>query len=89
MKILNTNSETPYLIWNNGTREELKDFLETQRTSREQVDPNITNEFSYSAHSGELRIGGIFIRIYNQQPTYPIEVKIDIFCFSFIHLYFF
>lgn len=51
------------------------DFLETQRSGRDEIDVNVANDFKYSAHSGELRIGGIFIRIYNEQPTYPIQVS--------------
>lgn len=70
---MNSNSETPYLIWNNTTRAELCDFLESQRSARDDVDLTISNDFSYSAHEGELKIGEIFIRIYNQQSTYPIE----------------
>ena len=31
MKLLNSNSENPYLIWNNGTRAELLEFLEGQQ----------------------------------------------------------
>lgn len=73
LKVLNSNSETPYLVWNNTTRAELTDFLETQRNSREEIDLTIGSSFGYSAHEGELKIGEIFIRIYNQQPTYPIE----------------
>ncbi|KAJ3648782.1 hypothetical protein Zmor_020558 [Zophobas morio] len=73
LKTLNSNSETPYLVWDNGTRAELTDFLETQRSGREDLDFGALPEFTYSAHTGELRIGGIFVRIYNQQPTYPIQ----------------
>ncbi|XP_019866686.2 dnaJ homolog subfamily C member 13 [Aethina tumida] len=73
LKTLNSNSETPYLVWDNGTRAELMDFLETQRSGREQIDLAIGNDFAYSAHKGELRIGQIFIRIYNEQPTYQIH----------------
>lgn len=51
------------------------DFLETQRSGREQIDLAIGNDFAYSAHKGELRIGQIFIRIYNEQPTYQIHVR--------------
>lgn len=75
MKILNSNSETPYLIWDNGTRAELMDFLETQRNNRNEIDVNVANEFKYSAHAEELKIGGIFVKIYNQQPTFPIQVN--------------
>ena len=31
LKLLTSNSENPYLVWNNGTRSELVDFLEEQR----------------------------------------------------------
>lgn len=31
LKVLNSNSENPYLIWNNGTRAELLEFLEHQQ----------------------------------------------------------
>lgn len=72
---MNSNSETPYLIWNNTTRAELADFLESQRSAREDVDLTVSNNFCYSAHEGELKIGEIFIKIYNQQTTYPIEVR--------------
>lgn len=51
------------------------DFLETQRNNKSEIDINVANDFKYSVHSGELIIGGIFIRIYNQQPTYPIQVS--------------
>ena len=33
LKLLNSNSENPYLIWNNGTRAELLEFLEEQQES--------------------------------------------------------
>ncbi|KAB0803499.1 hypothetical protein PPYR_00469 [Photinus pyralis] len=72
LKMLNSNCETPYLIWNNGTRAELVDFLETQRQCRE-TDVTVGNDFKYSAHSDVLQVGGVFIPIYNQQPTYTIN----------------
>lgn len=81
LKILTSNCETPYLIWDNSTRAELIDYLETQRQARqvsEEADPAFGADFTFSAHVGELRIGGIFIRIYNEQPTYPLEVNIFI-----------
>ncbi|KAK4884053.1 hypothetical protein RN001_000324 [Aquatica leii] len=73
LKTLNSNCETPYLIWNNGTRAELIDFLETQRQSREACDLTIGNEFKYSAHGDMLQVGGIFLEVYNQQPNYTIQ----------------
>lgn len=83
LKILNSNSETPYLIWDNSTRAELINFLEKQRNSYNDIDLNLTNNFKYSAHSDQLRIGGIYIKVYNQQPTYPLLVS---YHYSFIKL---
>ena len=31
LKMLNSNAENPYLIWDNATRMELNEFLETQQ----------------------------------------------------------
>ncbi|XP_060515817.1 dnaJ homolog subfamily C member 13 [Cylas formicarius] len=73
LKTLNSNSETPYLIWDNGTRAELVDFLESQLAVRDDFDLNIGSDFKYSAHKEELKIGGIFIRIYNEQPMFQIK----------------
>ncbi|KAG5881132.1 hypothetical protein JTB14_020836 [Gonioctena quinquepunctata] len=73
LKILNSNSTSPYLLWDNGTRAELLEYLEIQRNSRNEIDFNVASDFTYSAHTGELKIGGIFIKIYNQQPTFPIK----------------
>lgn len=33
LKLLTANTRNPYLIWDNGTRAQLKDFLEQQRTA--------------------------------------------------------
>ncbi|XP_017781227.1 PREDICTED: dnaJ homolog subfamily C member 13 [Nicrophorus vespilloides] len=74
LKLLNSNCETPYLVWNNATRSELLEFLENQRQAREEADLCIDDSsFNYSSHKDELVIGGIFIKIYNQQPAYQIE----------------
>ncbi|XP_065077705.1 dnaJ homolog subfamily C member 13 isoform X2 [Ochlerotatus camptorhynchus] len=79
LKLLNSNTRNPYLIWDNGTRAQLLDFLEFQRTnaSKEQYEDvadihEIVKAFSFDAHRDELKIGGIFIRIYNEMPTFPI-----------------
>ncbi|KAK9875337.1 hypothetical protein WA026_007733 [Henosepilachna vigintioctopunctata] len=73
LKTLNSNSESPYLIWDNTTRAELIDFLENQRSSRDDPDFTIANNFNYSAHKDELRIGGIFVKMYNEQPSFMIK----------------
>ncbi|XP_055920872.1 dnaJ homolog subfamily C member 13 isoform X1 [Eupeodes corollae] len=79
LKILTSNTRSPYLIWDNGTRAQLMDFLEQQRTqsTKESYEDiamvhEVAKDFEYDAHKNELQIGGVFIRIYNEMPTYPI-----------------
>ena len=77
LKTLNSNVENPYLIWDNGTRAELTDYLETQQ--REKMRSGVCPDESYGAsfvfsnHKEELVIGEIFVRIYNQQPMFQLE----------------
>ena len=76
LKMLNSNSENPYLVWNNGTRGELTKFLEEQRDSavrRGESDPAFGAEFRYSQHSEELVVGTVYLRIYNSNPTFALE----------------
>ncbi|XP_050953803.1 dnaJ homolog subfamily C member 13 isoform X2 [Labeo rohita] len=76
LKLLNSNSETPYLIWNNGTRAELMEFLEAQQESnikRGECDKSFGSEFLFSEHGKELIVGEIFVRVYNEQPAFPLE----------------
>ncbi|XP_036374961.1 dnaJ homolog subfamily C member 13-like [Megalops cyprinoides] len=76
LKLLNSNCESPYLIWNNGTRAELLEFLEEQQENiikRGECDQSLGAEFLFSDHSKELIVGEIFVRVYNEQPTFPLE----------------
>ncbi|KAK7077105.1 DnaJ subfamily C member 13 [Halocaridina rubra] len=76
LKLLTSNVETPYLVWDNGTRTQLLDFLNTNQQSHiktGQSDPEYGAAFEFDAHKDELVIGGVFIRIYNKQPTFPIQ----------------
>lgn len=73
LKILNSNCMNPYLIWDNSTRAELNEFLDTRIHSKAGPDDLCTAvDFKYEAHKDELVIGGIFIRIYNEQPTFTV-----------------
>ncbi|XP_037954363.1 dnaJ homolog subfamily C member 13 isoform X2 [Teleopsis dalmanni] len=79
LKMLTSNTRNPYLIWDNGTRAQLLDFLEQQRTSsvKETYEDitqmyEVVKTFEFDAHKDELQIGGVFIRIYNEMPTFPI-----------------
>ncbi|KAK3858864.1 hypothetical protein Pcinc_034976 [Petrolisthes cinctipes] len=76
LKILTSNVETPYLIWDNGTRTQLIDFLTNNQQAHVrtgQSDPEYGRTFEFDAHKDELVIGGVFIRIYNEQPTFLIQ----------------
>lgn len=76
LKTLNSNVEIPYLIWNNATRAELIDYLESQQReiirSGECPDTSYGTDFVFSSHKDELFVGDVFIRVYNQQPSYPL-----------------
>lgn len=100
LKLLNSNTENPYLLWDNGTRAELLEFLQDQQQQtikkvgppsprflschlsqafshslQGECDPAMGADFTYTAHSKELVVGEIFVRVYNEQPTFPLEVS--------------
>lgn len=77
LKILNSNCSNPYLIWDNGTRAELNEYLEAKRQERLNGTDSFEHDFSdfkYSVHANELIIGEIFVKVYNEQPVFQIEV---------------
>ncbi|XP_026537495.1 dnaJ homolog subfamily C member 13 isoform X2 [Notechis scutatus] len=77
LKTLNSNTESPYLIWNNQTRVELLEFLESQQESMiktGECDKSYGSEFVFSDHAKELIVGEIFVRIYNEVPTFQLEL---------------
>ncbi|KAL3999076.1 DnaJ domain family protein [Acanthocheilonema viteae] len=73
LKILNSNTEDPYLIWDNGIRNELLEFVEYHRTSTSNTSELFGREFKHSAYAKELIIGDIFIRVFNEQPNFNIQ----------------
>ncbi|EDV26296.1 uncharacterized protein TRIADDRAFT_21978 [Trichoplax adhaerens] len=76
LKLLNSNSENPYLIWDNATRAQLIDYLEKEQSSMirsGECDPSYGKDFTFDAHEKELIIGDIFVRIYNKQSSFPLE----------------
>jgi hypothetical protein len=73
LRTLNTNVETPARIWNVGMRTELLTFLELMEKERpEDSNRSVEDElakvsdFSYSALKDELRIGGVYVRVFDQ-----------------------
>ncbi|KAK7507621.1 hypothetical protein BaRGS_00001556 [Batillaria attramentaria] len=76
LKVLNSNTENPYLIWDNATRAQLNEYLgdNQQRMIRTgECDQSFGAEFEFEIHAKELIVGEIFVRIYNEQPTFPLE----------------
>lgn len=76
LKLLNSNQEQAYLVWDNSCRQELIDFMDGSRDYLVKNDYKLDvnsfgnpTEFRYSAHIKELIIGEIFVRVYNLQPT--------------------
>ena len=76
LKLFTTNSETPLLIWDDMNRTELADFLERQRNTAlknaEDLDPSEWSGFEFSALRQELVVGGVFVRVFNDQPAFPL-----------------
>ncbi|VDK80552.1 unnamed protein product [Anisakis simplex] len=74
LKLLNSNSEDPYLIWDNATRAELLEFVEYHRTSNTNSSELFGAEFRLSIYADELVVGDIFVRIYNEQPNFTLLI---------------
>lgn len=76
LKVLTNNTENPVLIWDNSTRSQLLEFLlEQQRTHIRSGESDLTYGATYvhETYTKELVIGGIFARVYNRQPDFPLE----------------
>jgi DnaJ family protein C protein 13 len=70
LKLLNTNSETPYILWDNSTRAELTKYVEDNQDSvvrSGEHDETLGVNFVFTAHASELILAGVFVRIYNEQ----------------------
>ncbi|KAG6454842.1 hypothetical protein O3G_MSEX008886 [Manduca sexta] len=72
LKTLTSNWRTPYLVWDNSTRAELRDVLHNAKSGYEDDGP-LVEPFTYSAHEGLLTVGGVYLQIYNEQPEFSIE----------------
>ncbi|KAK9149024.1 hypothetical protein Scep_007781 [Stephania cephalantha] len=83
---LNTNLETPEIIWNSSTRAELLKFVDQQRACQGpdgSYDLKDSQAFSYEALSKELHIGNVYLRVYNDQPDYEISEP-EAFCVALL-----
>ncbi|CAG9563804.1 unnamed protein product [Danaus chrysippus] len=68
LKMLTSNWRTPYLVWDNSTRAELREALRSRP-----AEDALLQDVCYSAHEGLLTVGGVYLDIYNEQPDFLIE----------------
>ncbi|XP_024029794.1 dnaJ homolog subfamily C GRV2 isoform X1 [Morus notabilis] len=83
---LNTNLESPEIIWNSSTRAELLKFVDQQRASQSpdgSYDLKETLDFMYKALSKELYVGNVYLRVYNDQPEFEISEP-ETFCVALV-----
>ncbi|CAJ0577607.1 unnamed protein product, partial [Mesorhabditis spiculigera] len=73
LKTLNSNTENPYLIWDNATRAELLEFVDRHRNAGKNSSELFGAEFSLTIYAKELIVGDVFIRIYNEQPSFVLD----------------
>ncbi|KNC81866.1 hypothetical protein SARC_05839 [Sphaeroforma arctica JP610] len=75
LRAANINENSPYLIWNNGTRGELVSYLEEQKEKMRsgEQDPSLGADFEFSQLKDHLRVGDIYVDIYNQTSDFPVR----------------
>lgn len=83
---VNSNLESPEIIWNSSTRSELLKFVEEQRTAQGPdgtYDLKDSHEFTYTSLSKELCVGNVYLRVYNDQPEFEISEP-EAFCIALV-----
>lgn len=83
---LNSNLESPEIIWNSLTRAELLKFVDEQRANQcpdGSYDLTELHSFSYQALDKELLVGNVYLRVYNNQPDYEIN-EAETFCVALL-----
>ena len=48
-------------------------FISRSAVRRGESDPAFGAEFKFTAHAKELVVGTVYLRIYNSNPTFPLE----------------
>ncbi|RLN19119.1 hypothetical protein C2845_PM02G19270 [Panicum miliaceum] len=83
---LNSNLESPEIIWNSTTRGELLKFVDQQRASQGpdgSYDLTESQSFTYESLSKELSVGNVYLRVYNNQPDFEISDQEE-FCIALL-----
>jgi DnaJ family protein C protein 13 len=81
LQILNTNIETPTIIWNGSMRQELLAFVEAQLALQKAGMPHDASaalQFDFESLRGELTVPYVdgtcvYVRVYNEQPETLME----------------
>ena len=84
LRVLCGSIENPEVIWNSRMRKEITSLMDAQRQK-----PDISQavDFQFKALDGELQISGVYVRVYNEQPTFRLSDPVE-FCkglVKFIH----
>ncbi|KAK9915634.1 hypothetical protein WJX75_001835 [Coccomyxa subellipsoidea] len=68
---LNSSLLNPQVVWNSKMREEV---LAQMEAARDNPDKAVTAQgFRFEALQGELVVANVFVRVYNEQPTFPVS----------------
>lgn len=84
---LNSNLESPEIIWNSSTRAELLKFVDKQRMSQCEDGSYEMNEaqmLKYKSLAKELHVGEVYLRVYIEQPDFELSQP-EFFCNSLLH----
>ena len=81
LKYLNTNVENPCKIWNDKMRKELLSHAKEQLEIPSEIeelpyavgDLSLAEKFKFKALENELVIGRIYVRLYNDNPAFPLK----------------
>lgn len=76
LRLINSTSETPYLVWNSSLRGELIDFLDEQlrlNYSSPSLSPlAAADSFVFQGLKDELKVGSVYVHVYNARPSFPL-----------------
>lgn len=74
LRFLNSNVESATIIWNSAMRKHLEQFVEGVEEKRQYIacasvaeELQVTSDFEYEMIKREVRIGGVYIRVFNKQ----------------------
>lgn len=74
LELMNESSvENPYFIWSTTSKAELLSYISDQSESCRSGAPTTDVEYVQKSQASELKIGDVYVRVYNLMPHYKIE----------------